>query len=540
MVNHLYFKLFLYLFVVVLSAGLYFFCTYTAKNRLGAFGADIYLPILLTFTFLLRLPYILNIEVNVDTSTWISSLISIEHYPDRLWTFFNYTDSRPLTVFPLILISGLGVEVNYYTSECLGIIFWLSTVFFLFKTLNLYLFKSFSLVISWGLCLFIGTMFLSDYTSYNSEQLGILLLTASTYGYLRYLNHKTKQDFSITFSGLILGSLPYVKFQNVPMGLLIAVMLIIEIIQRREWKRFWQLIGGGLLPTLSINIYYLSENKLMVFWNNYFWNYFYYSYTTQFSNVPISERFNPVRIINFIYYSANSRIYMFSVTFVIFTALISCRNTIRTWDNMQKKTIIFSVLFTLISLYSILQSGNSFQHYRLYLLVPITLLLGLLIAFAAQQYRKNLALAFLVCCTVMAGFNLYTRPEKTDTSFENLDFAVLRLIEKESKANEPIVVWGWRDQLYVRSKRAMGFRDAHTFHFSLKSKLIPFWTKDFLQDMETNKPVLFIDTTKPADYSIFSRMLLPYERVPVINTYIKKHYTLLATIEGLRIFKRTR
>ena len=540
MIYHLYFKLFLYLLVVLVSAGIYFLCVNSEKNAFQVHKADILLFTLLIFTFLLRLPYVLDIEVNVDTSTWLSSLISIQHYPDRLWTFFNYTDSRPLTVLPLILISWLGVHVNYYTSECVGIIFWLSTVVFLFKTLNLYLAKSYSLIISWGLCLFIGTMFLSDYTSYNSEQSGILLLTVATYGYLRYLSSKEKHGFSIILIGLILGSLPYVKFQNVPMGLLIAIMMMIEILQRKEWNGTVLLLLGGFLPTLCINIYYLSENKLMVFWNNYFWNYFYYSYTTQFSNVPISERFNPVRILNFIYFSANSRLYMFSVTFIIFAALMACKNTFAIWNNRQKKTMVFAVLFTLISLYSVLQSGNSFQHYRLYLLVPLTLLLGLLVAFAAHQHRKNLVLSFLVCCTVMAGFNLYIRPEKADTSFENLDLAVLKFIENQSKANEPIVVWGWRDQLYVRSKRAMGFRDAHTFHFSLKSKLIPFWTKDFIEDMETNKPVLFIDTSKPADYSIFSRMLVPYEKVPVINHYIRKHYTLLATIEGLRIFKRMR
>lgn len=140
----------------------------------------------------------------------------------------------------------------------------------------------------------------------------------------------------------------------------------------------------------------------------------------------------------------------------------------------------------------------------------------------------------------MAGFNLYIRPEKADTSFQNLDSLVVRYIEKETNPSEPIVVWGWRDRLYVLANRPMGFRDAHTFHFSLKSKLIPNWTKDFIEDMEKNKPSLFIDATQPADYSIFSKMLLPYEKVPVINEYVKSHYTLIAKVEGTRILKRTR
>ncbi|MCF2446406.1 hypothetical protein L0657_20780 [Dyadobacter sp. CY345] len=540
MIYHFYFKLFLYIVIIFVGIGLYLFNRTSEKGNQHAQKADKYFIGLLILTFLLRLPYFLNIEVNVDTSTWLSSLIAINYYPDWLWIFFNFTDSRPLTVFPLIIISWLGVSVNYYTSECLGVILWLGSLFFLFKTLNLYLDKSASLIISWGLCLFVGTMFLPDYTSYNSEQLGILMLTGCTYGYMRYLSHKKTHYISIGFTGLILGSLPFVKFQNVPMGFLIAAAFLLEILLRKEWGNVMLFIFGGILPTLIVNIYYLSENKLMVFWNNYFWNYFYYSYTTQFSNVPISERFNPIRILNFIYYSANSRIYMFSATFVIIAAVISCSKTFSFWTLKNKKTITFCVLFLLISLYSVLQSGNSFQHYRLYLFLPLTLLLGVFVALAAQEHRKNLLISLLIGCTIMAGFNLYIRPEKADTSFQNLDSLVVRYIEKETNPSEPIVVWGWRDRLYVLAHRPMGFRDAHTFHFSLKSKLIPNWTKDFIEDMEKNKPSLFIDATQPADYSIFSKMLLPYEKVPVINEYVQSHYTLIAKIEGTRILKRTR
>lgn len=540
MTYHFYFKLFIFLVIIFAGIGLYLLNKKSEKNKQYAQKADKYFIFLLILTFLFRLPYVLNMEVNVDTSTWLSSLIAINYYPDWLWTFFNFTDSRPLTVFPLILISWLGVPVNYYTSECLGIILWLGSLFFFYKTLNLYLEKSASLIISWGLCLFVGTMFLPDYTSYNSEQPGILMLTGCTYGYIRYLN-KTKSHFiSIGFTGLILGSLPFVKFQNVPMGILIAAAFLIEIILRKEWRNIILFIIGGILPTLLINIYYLSVDKLMVFWNNYFWNYFYYSYTTQFSNVPITERFNPIRILNFIYYSANSRIYMFSVTFLIIAAIISCLKTSSFWTPRNKKTIIFCVLFLLISLYSVLQSGNSFQHYRLYLFVPLTLLMGVLIALSGQEQRKNLLISFLVCCTIMAGFNLYIRPDTADKSFQGLDSIVVKFIEKETDAGEPIVVWGWRDRLYVLANRPMGFRDAHTFHFSLKSKLIPYWTKDFIEDMEMNKPSLFIDATQPEDYSIFSKMLIPYEKVPVINEYVKSHYTLISKVRGTRIFKRIR
>ena len=538
MTQELYFKLFIFIPISLVST---FLATVYLKST-SAFiiskKPESILTFLLLVTFLVRLPYVLPVEVNVDTSTWLASVIAIKHYPDWLWTFLNYTDSRPLTVFPLIAASWIGIPVNYYTSECLGIIFWLGTVLFLFKILNFYLTKTASLIICWGLCLLIGTMYLSDYTSYNSEQSGILMITGCVYGYLAYLYQCTKSNLLVFTTGFVLGNLVFVKFQNVPMGLLIAGAFLLEIITRKEWRKGVFLILGGVLPTLVINFYYLKKGELGMFWDNYFWNYFYYSYTTQFSNLPISERFSPLRIVKFIYNSQNSRIYFFTITILILCSSFLAYKPLLSLKSSYKKAIGFGVLLIGVSLYSILQSGNSFQHYRLYLLIPLSLFFGLTLGLLSEKRQQILLIIFLVCCTFMAGYNLCTRPETTDLSFNELDEKIIGIITKATSETDPIVVWGWRDQLYVRSNRPMGFRDAHTFHFALKSKLIPTWTADFLDDMQSNKPELFIDVTTPPEYSIFSQILVPYEHNPDIKNYINSHYQLHQSISGVRIYKR--
>jgi hypothetical protein len=479
-----------------------------------------------------------DVELNVDTSTWLSSVIAIKHYPNWLWTFFNYTDSRPLTVLPLLILSVAGIPVGYFTSECLGIIFWMGSIIFLFRTLNLFLSKKASLLICWGLCLFVGTMYLSDYTSFNSEHVGIFMLSVTVYLYSRYFKKIPVNNLMILGAGFILGMLPFVKFQNVPMGLLIASFFLIEIINRKEWKKGLLFIIGGILPALLINMYYISQGKLEMFWNNYFWNYFYYSYTTQFSSLSMSERFHPIRIVKFIYNSQNSRVYLLTLSTLILACLITGYKSLFTVKNTDKKFFLFVFLFIGVSLYSLFQSGNSFQHYRLYLFIPLNLLFGILAGVLSAERQKVMIILFSSLCILMAGINIFSRPKTIDLSHADLDKKIIESIQIHSAEKDPIVVWGWRDQLYVRAQRPMGYRDAHTFHFSLPSELIPSWTADLLDDMITNKPVLFIDTTLPQAYSIFSQILVSHEHIPAMKNHISGFYDLIETIEGARIYKR--
>jgi hypothetical protein len=117
------------------------------------------------------------------------------------------------------------------------------------------------------------------------------------------------------------------------------------------------------------------------------------------------------------------------------------------------------------------------------------------------------------------------------------DRKVVGHILKNTLSTDPVVVWGWRDGLLVSSQRPMGYRDVHTFHFSMKSPLVPNWTRDFLEDMEENKPKIFVEAMI-RDYSERGHLFLPHDKVPVIREYVQKHYRLVTELDGVRIFHR--
>jgi hypothetical protein len=486
----------------------------------------------------MRVPYVRDVEYDIDTSTWLSAVIAVDRYPDKLWTLLNYTDARPLTVFPLVAGTWLGMPASYAGAEIIGLLLWLATVVLLYQLCTLFASSQISLMLVWGFCIFLGTIS-PIFAAYNSEHISVFMITAAISGLFLYVYRWWNSGTIASALGILLGSLVYAKFQNAPMGLLIGFFLLWVMGERKDWKNITCLITGSLLPTVLLNVYYGSMGKLEVFWNNYFWNYFYYSFTTQFSPMPIAERFSIGRILRFLFHATSSGVYLFALCSLAIALPLA---NIRQWRKVssEKPPVLFVFIFLLLvlSVYAVLQAGNDFEHYKLFLFIPLLLFVGLMLSVSTPFVSKYAVAFLMIGCVLQTGINL--KYLSKDLPYDNrvvLDRKIVNHIVRNTDADDPVVVWGWRDGLLVKAGRAMGYRDVHAFHFSLKSPLVPFWTKDFLEDMEQNKPKLFIEAMI-RDYSERGHLFLPHDQVPVIRDYVKQKYRFVKQMDGVRIFRR--
>lgn len=520
-----------------------FFCTAyllyklydRAKVNLTSREQHILLAGMFFFTVLIRATSVHQNQFDVDTSTWISSAITFFHYPDKLWTFLNYSDSRPLTVLPLIIGHYLGVPLNYVGSELIGLILWLGSIYGVFRILKLFTPVPITLLMVWSLCLFIGTAW-PGYAVYNSEHSGILMLTMGLVAYTSYLFGKWRSPMLALLTGLLLGSVVFAKFQNVPMGMLIGLFLCYEMITKKDWQNLSFLLAGSVLPTAFIHIYYTLVSNPNVFWNNYFWNNYYYSYTTQFSSLPMGSRFSAHRILRFILLQSNTFYFLFTCSVVIlFCVKFNFKSRIS--RSAQPVTmLLFACLFVIVSFYAVLQSGNNFPHYKLYLIVPFIFCTAVFMRSAPDSFYPYLGFVIVLGCLLQASYNTI-QGKPMVLAGEKLDKKVSDAIRKHSQVTDPIVIWGWRDNLYIKSQRAMGYRDAHIFHFAMNSPLLPSWTADFIGDMDANRPSLFVDAMLPG-YTSIPELAVSYTKIPAIHHYIRRHYQLIDDIEGIMIYKR--
>ena len=495
------------------------------------------LGLLLIVTLLLRLLILSNEEGNEDTSTWLTCLISIEHYPDTLWTFLNYTDSRPLTVLPLVVASKLGLEMNYAGTQVVSILLWLATIFLFYRTLRLFASSGYALLYTWALCLFMGTTGAYDYVSYNSEHVGVLMITLGAYWYLKNEKEGMMSPPRVLALGVLLGSFLFAKFQNIPMGLIIGSFCLVSFLARKAWGHAALLVVGSLLPTLLVNGYYAWRGELPTFWNNYFWNYFYYSYTNEFSSTSMLDRFQPVRLGFFIFRSRLHGLYFIPLLGVLVVALILVFRSRPVLTIFQRINGAFAGLLLLASVYAVAQSGNRFDHYLLYLLVPFTYLVAWLVSVVRVSARASLLGLLLVGAMVQAGNNMLTRRPVTEPATHSLDRYLVAGIEQYSTPTDRLVVWGWADRLYVKAHRAMGYRMPHSHHLLMKSKLYEFRERVFLRDMKKNQPALFVDAALPG-ISIMENLLKSHDSFPQIAAYIRKNYRLIKTIRGVRFYRR--
>ncbi|MFT4032456.1 MAG: hypothetical protein QM669_08545 [Siphonobacter sp.] len=484
-----------------------------------------------------RICYLENIETDVDTSTWLSSVISLNYYPDKFWKWLNYTDSRPLTVLPLWMVTWLGIPANYLVAEWIGVLLWLGSILITYRTLCLFISSNGALLLSWSLCMFIATTGHSDHTAYNSEHISIFLITVATYWYVKA---EKSGDITLlkTFElGLVLGSLVYAKFQNVPMGLVIASFSLLLFLRQHQWKHMVWLVIGSVLPTALVNIVYLIHGKVNDFWTNYFWNYLLYSYTTQFQAMPMSERFAPARAVRFLLLSEQSHFYVMTL---LSLAVVSIAGVWTTHSSQFARTNRWFALGMLVAtLYAILQSGNDFLHYTLYIFIPLVYWLAAFEAGMSPHIQGVLWATLLVFNSYQVYINCSTNGSSYMYNKQNrpADIKIVKSIKAHSTAADNIVIWGWVDRWYYYSNRACGYRMPHSHQLFMKSSLYKARMGNFLEDLEENRPTLFIDAATP-EWVFIEGLGKPHEHYPEVKTYIQHKYTLVDTISNVRIYKR--
>lgn len=515
-------------FLLIFNWMLLFYTAWQYQER----NRNIYLPLLFLFGAVLitRSAHLLHYEPNVDTSTWLNSTLTISKASNKLWTWLNYTDGRPFTVFPLWLGSLLGFRISYLSSELIGIGLWCVTLYFLAQTLLLLGWRSgrvYALILA--LAGFIATTDYGDFVGYNSEVASMWILALAVWICVRWLDQPT--PWIALALGLTLGVLPYAKFQNAPMGLVIAAFAGISWIQRKNWKAVLMLGLGGLLPSLGLIGYYSSLGQLETFWNHYFLYYFYYSYTDEFSKLTTAQRFSPIRFLELSLTPSSLR--------WIAAGLFLAAGALLVHFTRKKKTSLDWLALTLLitTYYAILQSGNNFHHYALYVPYFFTLVIGIWGRDLEKAAFQKLVLFLILFGSVQSIVNLWYRKPIPPPDHDDLAHEVAGIIKQNSDPDDRMVLWGWADRVYVYAERPMGHRYPYTIGIFYPSPLHDVRVVDFLKDMEENRPRIFVDVCGTS-LTYFGNEKERHEATPEIGRYVRQHYQLIEQTEGVRIYKR--
>lgn len=506
-------------------------------------GADNWWNVLFVSSLLVfiafRWFYQISTELDVDTSTWISSAISTAHSDRPLWTLLNYSDSRPLTVLPLALAEMAGIKVDWALADGIGVMLWVPTLTFVFLMFKHWFSSAQSFLFTAPLLFFQAFHLWPSFMTYNSEHVCILMLTVGFWAVIK-LKDNVYPSWCYFLLGVWLGLLPFAKFQTIPMGLILALFLAFFLLKTQQRKRLLALIGGGILPLSLVNGYYYYYDQLETFWNDYFWNYYYYSFSTVHSKLETSHRFSPLTVGRFVFQPAATRVFWIVQLVFITTGIVQFLRCPSRRVAVSRSVIGLAVGVALVSLYAVLQAGNPFDHYLLFLFVPAVILASFCSLYFSQKMFSSLWTVALLAIALEGARNVVEFPLGTIPLLPESDKMISKAIRANIFANETMTIWGYADRFFVYEHLPAGNRLPHSYWIYTESPLQTHRQRELIDDLDQNKPALFMDamTTNVSTIYVPDNVNYRHEKFPIIAKYVRAHYTLVEEVEGVRLYRR--
>jgi hypothetical protein len=146
-------------------------------------------------------------------------------------------------------------------------------------------------------------------------------------------------------------------------------------------KNSFALIGGGMTPSLLVLIYLWSYNAFEDFLNQYILNNL--AYSTRYA-LTFKEKF--FSYLELTHLTPDTTFFFEMQLALLIIATLGLLKIRRLITSEERKLIALAFLLVLSSIYCIIQPGNGFYHYALLLLVPATLLTGVLVATLLTKY----------------------------------------------------------------------------------------------------------------------------------------------------------
>lgn len=474
----------------------------------------------------IRLLYSSNTAQDMDMNTWIASAITVAQADELVWTLLNYADGRPLTVLPLVIIEGLGIELSFRLTEMIGVAVWACS-FLIFGSLV----GPITRIVSSLVLLWFSSLWFSGLTAYNSEIVGCFFLVVALWVLQKRVFGTSYVQAEIFSIGFWLGCFPLVKFQIIPMGIVFGLYLCWKFYDTKSYKSIFYLIFGALMPVVLVVCYFAYKNQLEVLLNDYLYNYFVYAYTDEFSHRAASDSFSLSYIFAFLTNANQTKIFWVSMVVAVIIGVV-CG-----FRQLKNHSLMLALLWWLSTFYAVLQAGNQFGHYLLLLLFPTL--------WCIHIFYENLNLGIhkiMIGCLCLGiigqtGANTWVRYQLPTRADAELVTAISRQIKTIVVPANKVVIWGYSDAVYVQSRCLMGYRSPYTFWVYYPSSQQEFRIQEFLSDMKLNKPRFFIDAFNP----LLVDSYLPaghWELFPAIKTYITTHYAYKTNVKGVRFFER--
>ena len=472
-------------------------------------------------------------EYNVDESTWIADALAVLHHPNFFSTLLTHTTARPLTVLPLLPLGWLGLPLSFYNVKVVALLLIALVLWLTFLALRHLTSVRFAVLAMLPLLVFYLVVQFDDFLAYNSELVCNVLVGAGIWLY-SLVRLERGRGWQLALGGLLLGLIPFAKFQAIPGALVVAGFCLYELLRQRRLGAAATLVGAGLLPLVAVVGYCALTGQLTVLIRDYFLYYFHYSY--QYSAQPLAARFAPRDVLYYYRRQYTFAAYWFGLLLVAALGLWQARRT----PGRRSSALLMAALLWLLSIYETLQAGTHFPHYQSLVLVPHTLLLALLLYPLTQSRVQQPTLVWTGYGLVALLLTFFSRTAPFARGYAPplpYDAAVVKLIKQEVGPHDRVAVWGWADRYYVLSGATPATRYVNSVFQMKHNAQQDYYINQYAADLRAHEPRLFIDAVAPQQFVYDSTSVYGHERYPGISQLVAADYQLIYAHNGLRAYR---
>lgn len=494
----------------------------------------------------MRLPVLIfNQELNADESQMIAHAITLKQFP-VYWESVDGTTIGPLDSYLLVLPSFFGMPFDYTTARVMGLFCVLGSLFLFFLSLKNFFGKTtarIGLLIPLFLLTFTQEI---DFVHYSSEQLPLLLLCLSLW--LLSLVQRPSHNLSILFTlGFVLGLSPFAKIQVLPQAATIGVFAIWLAYQNGAFfrKKIFSLFAGALLFPLLFFVWAAFMSVLDEFWDFYI-----------IGNLIYAEGGGTLwdSVLGIPAFFAKSLDFLLYLLGILILFLMAIGTHFFKPDRGTKKldrpiispiVVVFILFWILASLYAATKTGNNFIHYLNFCIYPFGLLGALLVFMIINSWHRHpfivviglfILLPFGISFGSKVSQQLTINKYESSTNHQVPISDVSKLILKHAKAEQRLVVWGWRCKYHVETQMPQGAAEAHFERCIYSSPVSEKYYQGLLEDLENNQPGVFLDAVGPNSMWLNNVATQSHEAFPELKEWIENNYIFVGEAEATRVY----
>jgi hypothetical protein len=109
-------------------------------------------------------------------------------------------------------------------------------------------------------------------------------------------------------------------------------------------------------------------------------------------------------------------------------------------------------------------------------------------------------------------------------------------IARYVKPGDRMVVWAWRPEYYVKTKTIMAVRDPGILQLMLWSPYREYLRERFMSDLRAHPTPVIVDAVAPGAFIYNDRATQGIESFPLLEAFVREHYTQREEVAGVRIF----